>query len=150
MSQYQLTGVNPVETIVTSRSGDRTTGYPEISMNFSNVYTFSKGKLRGFKVGGTVLTSWRLGDYYYYPTGYTEIAERELFSRPVSARFNAIIGYTKRFKKVTWSTQVNIDNMFNNYEVLIRPNNIAGYAGVNGAIFTAQPRSYIWTNTFKF
>jgi hypothetical protein len=91
-----------------------------------------------------------LADYYYYPTGYTPIASRELFMRPPMAKFDAIAGYERRFKKVTWSTQINVTNVFNNYEVLIRPNNIAGLSGVNNAIWTAQPRAYAWTNTIKF
>jgi outer membrane receptor protein involved in Fe transport len=150
ISQYQLTGVTPLDKVVTSREGDRTTGYPEISVNFTNLYTVPGGKLKGFKIGGTANLSWRLADYYYYPNGYSPTATRELFVRPTQVRFDGIVGYERRFKKFTWTTQVNANNLFNNYQVLIRPNNITGFSGVNSAIWTAQPREYTWTNTIKF
>ncbi len=150
ISELQIAGITPADTIVTSRAGDRTTGYPELSFNFTNMYTFSSGLLKGFRAGGTVSVAWRRGDYYYYPDGYTPVARRELFSRPTEARLNAILGYERRLKRVTWSTQLNVDNVFNDYEVLIRPNAVVGYSGVNTAVFTAQPRTYTWTTTFKF
>jgi outer membrane receptor protein involved in Fe transport len=150
ISQFQLTGVTPVATIVTSRSGDRTTGYPEFSLNFTNMYTVSSGRLKGFRIGGTANFTWRLADYYYYPTGYSPVAEREIFMRPTLVKFDAIVGYERRFKKVTWSTQVNVTNLFDDYKVLIRPNNIAGFSGVNNALWNTQPRAYTWTNTIKF
>jgi hypothetical protein len=150
ISAIQVQGVSPADTIITSRAGDRTTGYPEFSMNFTNMYTFSQGALKGLRLGGTANLAWRRGDYYFYPDGYSPTARRELFSRPTSALFDAIVGYERRFGKITWSTQVNITNIFNDYEVLIRPNNIAGYAGINGAIFSNQPRDYVFTTTLKF
>ncbi|MBI5381922.1 MAG: TonB-dependent receptor plug domain-containing protein [Opitutae bacterium] len=150
ISQIQVTGVRPADNIVTSRAGDKTTGYPEMSFSFTNVYTVSTGLLRGLKVGGTVNLAWRRADYYYYPTGYSPTASREMFYRPTQALFNAILGYERRLKRVTWSTQLNIDNILNHYSVLIRPNNISGYAGISDALFTNQPREITWTNTIKF
>lgn len=151
ISSYQLTGLTLPGTIVTSQAGDHTTGYPELSFNFTNVYTFSNGLLKGFKAGGTASTSWRRGDYYYYPSGYSPSAKRELYSRPTSALFDLILGYERRLgRKFTWSTQLNVNNVFNHYTVLVRPNNITGYAGINTALFTNQPREYTWSNTFKF
>ncbi|MCX6951541.1 MAG: hypothetical protein NTV51_05060, partial [Verrucomicrobia bacterium] len=151
ISQYQLTGLSLPPTIVTSRSGDRTTGYPELSFNFTNVYTFSTGVLKGVKIGGTANVAWGRGDYYYYPTGYSPTADRQLYSRPTSALFDGILGYEHKLgRKFTWSTQLNINNLFNHYQVLVRPNNITGYSGINTALFTNQPREYTWTNTFKF
>jgi hypothetical protein len=46
--------------------------------------------------------------------------------------------------------QVNITNVFNDYEVLIRPNNDTGYSGINNALFSNQPRDYVFTTTLKF
>ncbi len=150
ISALQITGITPVDQIVTSRAGDHTTGYPEMSFSFTNVYTVPEGVFKGLKFGGTANVAWRLADYYYYPTGYTPTATRTLLYRPTKALFNAIIGYERRFQRFTWSTQVNIDNMFNNYGVFIRPNSITGYSGVNQAIWTNQPRKYTWTTSFKF
>ncbi len=150
ISKLQITGITPPDTIVTSRAGDHTTGYPEMSFNFTNVYTFSESFLRGFKVGGTANVAWRLADYYYYPNGYGPTATRTLLYRPTKALFHGIFGYEHRFKRVTWSAQVNVNNMFNNYSVFIRPNNISGYSGIDQAIWTNQPREYTFATTFKF
>jgi outer membrane receptor protein involved in Fe transport len=151
ISRYQLTGLTLPATIVTSQAGDRTTGYPELSFNFTNVDTVSTGVLRGFKVGGTASVFWRKGDYYYYPNGYSPTAARELYSRPTSALFDLIVGYERKLgRKFMFSTQLNVNNLFNHYEVLVRPNNITGYSGINTALFTNKPREYTWTNTIKF
>lgn len=148
--QPQIAGFTPVPEIVTSRVGDRTTGYPEYSLNFTNMYTFRNGPLKGFRLGGTVTAEWERGDFYYYPNGYGREAPRELFTWPFAVRFNGVFGYEKRFKHFTWSTQLNVTNMFNNYDILIRPNATLGFAGQKDAIFFGQPREYTWTNTFKF
>lgn len=150
ISMLQITGVTPPGTIVTSRSGDRTTGYPELSLNFTSMYTVPEGRFKGLKLGGTASFFWRKGDYYYYPDGYSPGARRELFSRPNSALFNAILGYQRKFSKVTWSVQVNVNNVLDDYDVLIRPNSINGFSGINGAIWTNQPREWTVSNTFRF
>jgi len=75
------------------QSGDHTTGYPELSFNFTNVYAFSEGTFKGVKIGGTARAFWSLGDYYFYPNGYSPTASRELYSRPTSALFDFILGY---------------------------------------------------------
>lgn len=150
MSQYQLTGVTPITEIVTSRAGDRTTGYPAMSFNLTSVYTVSSGALRGLKFGGTASVAWDTGDYYFYPNGYSPTATRELFRRPTSAQFDGILGYERKFGRFTWSTQVNVRNLLDHYKVVIRPNNITGWNGLNNAMLSAEPRSYVWTNTLSF
>jgi outer membrane receptor protein involved in Fe transport len=114
------------------------------------VYTVPRGIFKGLKLGGTANVAWGIADYYYYPTGYSPTATRTLLYRPTKALFNAIIGYERKFKKVTWSTQVNVDNVLNNYSVFIRPNKISGYGGINQAIWTNQPREWTWSSTVKF
>ena len=150
IARMQVTGVNPIDEIVATRAGDRTTGYPEFSGNFTNVYTVSSGWLRGLKFGGTVNVSWRTADMYYYPSGYSPTASRELFYRPTRAQFDGIFGYERKLGRVPWSTQLNVRNMFNHYQVLIRPNSLTGYAGSKSAFFTNQPREYTWSNTLRF
>ncbi|HVU32647.1 MAG TPA: TonB-dependent receptor [Opitutaceae bacterium] len=150
ISDLQLTGITPPDEIVTSRSGDHTTGYPEMSLNFTNVYVVPAGGLKGLKIGGTASFAWRLADYYYYPSGYRATATRTLLYRPTKVLFNGILGYERRFRNITWSVQLNIANMFNSYSVFIRPNSISGYAGIDQAIWTTQPRCYTLTTTFRF
>jgi hypothetical protein len=87
----------------------------------------------------------------YYPTGYAPTAVRELYSRPTVALLDLILGYEHKLgRKLSWSTQLNVTNLFNHYKVLVRPNNITGYSGINTALFTNQPREYTWSNTIKF
>ena len=148
--QPQIAGFTPVSDIITTRAGDLTTGYPEYSANFTSIYTFKRGTLRGFRAGGTVTAEWNRGDFYYYPEGYGRDASRELLTWPTQVRFNAIFGYERKFKRITWSTQVNVTNVFDDYDILIRPNATLGFAGQKDAVFIGQPREITWTNTFKF
>jgi S-adenosylmethionine synthetase len=72
IAKMQVTGVTPIDEIVATRAGDRTTGYPEFSCNFTNVYTVSSGLLRGLKLGGTVNISWRTADIEVLLHGQSE------------------------------------------------------------------------------
>jgi hypothetical protein len=40
--------------------------------------------------------------------------------------------------------------MFNDYAVVILPNETTGYAGPNAATFDQQPRDYVWSTTLSF
>ena len=138
-----LSGVAPAGTINVANGGDKTMGYPHYSVNFTNKYTFSRGWLSGASLGGTVGSSWKYDYYYYYPTGVPTVP-RQIFSAPNKTRIDLILGYTRKFKRVAWSTQLNISNLFNHYTVLILPNEITGWTDltrVNATLF-GQPRSY--------
>ena len=150
IARYQLRGVTPIPEIVVARRGDRTTGYPGLSLNYTALHTFAQGALKGVRLGGTANLAWKRADYYYYPAGYGPTAARTLFYRPTSALLDAIAGYQRRFGRIEWSTQLNVTNVLNHYSVLIRPNNITGYSGINNALFTNQPREWAWSNTFRF
>jgi hypothetical protein len=150
ISMLQITGVTPPDQIVTSRSGDHTTGYPKVSFSFTSMYTIGRGAFKGLKFGGTANVAWKIADYYYYPNGYSPTATRTLLYRPTKALFNAIVGYDKKFRKVTWSLQLNVNNVFDDYDVFIRPNNITGFSGINQAIWTNQPREWTLSTSFKF
>lgn len=147
-----LAGITVPGTILATRVGDKTTGYPELAMNMTHLYTFSEGWLKGIRVGGTVALSWGNRAYYYYPGAISLTAQRTLFYSPVQEQFNLIAGYSKKFRRVTWSTQINGDNLFNHYSVQVLPGATTGYntiASLN-ATFFQQPRVYTWTNSFKF
>ena len=137
--------------IRTSTAGDRTSGYPEFSFNFTNVYTFREGWLRGFRLGGSVLLGWRQASFYYFPGGVAiESGKQDLYAYPDQRRFDLITGYSRKFRRVTWSTQLNVSNLFNRYRVIIVPNITGGWLGPLNATLDQQPRSYQWTNTFSF
>ena len=90
---------------------------------------------------------------YYYP-GLTQAIPSQLqkFYYPTSVRFDLITGYSYRFRRFTFSSQVNVSNLFNSYRVLLFPNINSGFT-VPTAIrvnFYQQPRLYSWTNRISF
>jgi outer membrane receptor protein involved in Fe transport len=151
ISQIQINpGFAPSGTFITSRAGDVTTGYPGLSFNLTSVYTVPAGAFKGFDFGGTVLTGWKRNFYYYYTAPAGPGVPRNLFRQPTLFRVDPIVGYSRKFRRITWSSQLNITNVFNHYKILILPSPTAGYGGVNNATFDQQPRIYQWTNTLSF
>jgi outer membrane receptor protein involved in Fe transport len=141
----------PPGVLVVTSAGDIVGGAPRFSMSTVGVYTVPSGALKGFRIGGTGTFAWKTSMYYYYSQGITKItAPRVMFYQPTQALINGIFGWEHKFRKVNFSTQVNISNVFNHYHVLILPSYVGGYAGPNNATFDQQPRFYTWTNTVKF
>lgn len=139
--------------ILAAQSGDSTAGYPEFSANFTNLYTFDAGWMKGIQVGGTVSASWRNRRYYYYPDGYNGGAgRRELLMAPNLFRLDLILGYTRRFSRVTFTSRVNVSNLFNHYKVVLLPDINTGWTEPTqiDAAFFGQPRTVVWTNTIHF
>ena len=148
-------GFTPGGTIVTNVAGEKSTGYPTYSVVFTNHYTFSQGWLKGFSIGETVSLGWGYRQFYYFPNALTDPnnSPRALFSWPTQARFDGIFGYRRKIgKKLEFSTQVNIGNIFNHYHVLILPNFTTGWtaAAIKDATFDQQPRTWLFTNTVSF
>lgn len=146
-------GFKPPGEIVTNVAGEKSTGYPVYSMVFTNHYTFSQGWMKGFSVGQTVSLGWGYRQFYYYPNGLADPSNspREMFLWPTQVRFDGILGYTRKIgRKLEFSTQVNIGNLFNRYHVLILPNFTAGWSGIKDATFDQQPRTWLWSNTISF
>jgi hypothetical protein len=133
-------------------SGDQTFGYPQFSANLTSVYTFSQGFLKGVDAGGTVSGSWKALQYYYYPNGYTPTATRLPFYAPTSGRADLILGYAHKFGRFVWRSQLNVNNLLNHYDVVIRPNQTTGFGTQSSltAAFYGEPRSYQWTNSVRF
>lgn len=53
-----LAGISTPGTIVATRVGDKTTGYPECSVSVTNLYSFAgENPLKGVQVGGTISAS---------------------------------------------------------------------------------------------
>lgn len=161
ISQLQLNrtlaGIVTPGTIVATRVGDKTAGYPERSLTFTNNYQFSgDGPLRGFSVGGTASLAWRNRSFYYYATPLTSAnaltLRRTLLYSPDGRQFNVHLAYGRKFGRYQWSTQLNVNNLFNRYEMRLVPNGATGFNNLNGitATFYQQPRGYVWTNTIKF
>lgn len=146
-------GFRPPGTIVTNVAGESSTGYAKYSFVFTNNYTFSRGWLKGVSVGGTASLGWQFRHYYYYPNGLADPANspRELFLWPTQARFDGLLGYRRKLgHRYEFVTQLNVNNMFNRYHVLILPNFTTGWSGIKDATFDQQPRTWLWSNTLNF
>jgi hypothetical protein len=131
----------PPGTITVLREGERNTGAPKFSVNLTNIYTFDRGLLSGWRVGGTARMAWQSIYYFYYTNGVTPTVRPVPHYKPNLAMFDAIVGYQRKFRRFDWSVQANVYNMFNRYEVKMFPNAVSGWAGPNGANFSDNPRS---------
>jgi len=147
--------------ILVSATGDVTIGYPKYSFNSTGVYTFSEGSLRGFRVGGTLSSLLQRRGYYYYPTGVSSVDPlnpnkgRTLFTYPNMTTFNLISGYAWKLGRWSVSTQLNVNNLFNHYNILVLPNLGTGWVvtpGSAGLIGTMDgtPRTYVLSNRLNF
>ena len=158
ISAYQLlpslSNVSPAGVIYGAPTGGRTFGYPEFAFNLTSVYELPYGPLKGLELGGTVSANWRyIISYYYNGLGAaTSESALQQFSYPTRWQFDAILGYTRKFGRFTYHTQLNVFNLFNHYDVLIYPNVSSGFGTVTSlsANFDAQPRMYAWSNSLKF
>jgi outer membrane receptor protein involved in Fe transport len=133
------------------RAGERTVGYPQLAANLTSVYTLDSGFAKGIHLGGTLSGQWRYTQFYYYPNGIATL-QKTSFQAPTKFTADFIGGYTHRFKHVTWSGQLNVVNMFNNYRVLILPNQSTGWT-VNSSLratFFGAPRTTSLSSSLRF
>jgi hypothetical protein len=144
-----IPGAIPVAT-----AGEHTIGYPEIGVDFTSVYTLDRGALKGVELGGTVRLSWKNRAYYYYPQGVGNGGgfSPVQFFQPDGAQFDPIVGYTRRFGRFTFTSTLNIQNVFNHYHVVFYPDPVTGWSNPANisAAFDQQPRTYLWTNVIRF
>ena len=141
----------PPGTIVVTKAGDAVSGFPRVSMNFIGVYTIPDGIFKGVRLGGTTSLAWKTSLYYYYPQGVAAInSSRIMFYDPTEAYFTGIIGYSHKFRKVNFSTQLNINNIFNHYHLLLLPSYVNGWSSQVNATLDQSPRYYTWSSTISF
>jgi outer membrane receptor protein involved in Fe transport len=152
LSKMQYTWSDPNHTggqTIVARKGEATVGYAQYTFNLTQFYTFTSDNwLKGVGVGGTVSSGFNYRTYFYAsPDG-----SRNLYAAPNLTTVNGILSYSRKFKRTTWQTQVNVSNVFNHYIVDILPNNGSGYTNGQNlqATYYGQPRVYSWTNTFSF
>ncbi len=140
-------------------AGDKTNGYARYSLSFTNHYQFEQeGWLRGLGILTTVNANYGFRSHYYPVFGPGQVAgttpfnqlERRLYVRPTIATVNLGLSYShKVFKRYTWSTQVNVDNAFNHYQLLFPPST-SGNPPYNNYVRTTEPRVWTWTNSVAF
>jgi len=141
----------PVGTIPIMTSGDQVQGYPQIAVNYESVYTFDRGPLKGLRAGGAFQGMWKYSAFYYYPVGLSNNpTNRALYAWPTRTLFTGIFGYDWAYRRYRISHQLNVNNVFNHYHIVIIPNYINGWAGPNNATFDTQPRSYVFSTRVSF
>jgi outer membrane receptor for ferric coprogen and ferric-rhodotorulic acid len=152
LSKMQYNWSDPNHTngqTIVARKGEATVGYAQYTLNLTQFYTFNSDNwMKGIGLGGSVSTGFKYRTYFYNsPDG-----SRNLYSAPTITTVNGIFSYQRKFKRVGWQTQVNINNLFNHYKVDILPNNGSGFTNPQNlqATFYGQPRTWMWTNTFSF
>ena len=124
-----------------------------ITFNYTSVYSFESGLLRGFKIGGSYQGAWKRGVFYYYPDTIARgPSNRALFRWPTQCTFQGIAGYDWKWRRTKVSTQINVSNLFNHYRIMIIPALNGGYSAATGldATFLDQPRAYTVSTRISF
>jgi outer membrane receptor protein involved in Fe transport len=145
--------IPPPGIIPVSIAGDKTVGYPKYSAIATAMYSFDQGFTKGIRLGGTLSISRQNRGFYYYPNGVAADpakAGRTVYMLPNMTTFNLIAGYSWKLGKLPISSQLNINNMFNHYGVLILPNPTTGWVGPLIGTLNGIPRTWVWTNTLTF
>ena len=143
--------VAPPGTITGANAGDVTVGYPKFSMNLTNSYSFETGLLKGLQVGGSVRMTARYAQYFYYVNGVSPSSPRVPFYAPNSTLFELILGYTRKYRRVTYHAQLNVSNLLNHYHVVLLPGQYTGYTATGtDAAFNTEPRAFTLSNTLSF
>jgi outer membrane receptor protein involved in Fe transport len=148
-TSHQLGWLSPFPNgeVELTREGEPTTGYAKYNINWTNNYDFTNDLLRGFSVGGTVF--YRLENRLFNYTDQADGNKRKTFYLPESVSFNLGISYKKRIsKKIEWTSRLNVANIFNNYQVVLLPDENTGQRV--RARFSAEPRTWSWTNSLSF
>jgi hypothetical protein len=145
-------GFTPPEKLTAIVAGERTAGYPTYSATMTSMYTFrGDGWLKGFRVGGTVSSFWDRLAYYYYPNISLSL-DRTMFRTPNRWQADLILGYEKKFRRVNWSTQLNVYNLSDDYEWILTPSSVTGWRTISsiGTSMIGAPRTWQLSSSFSF
>ena len=136
--------------LVVAKKGESTVGYAKYNFNITQFYNFTGDNLlKGFGVGGTMAVGMQNRSFYYNAPG----GLRFRYQSPDTWQANLILSYRHKLgKRFGFTTQVNIDNVFNHYVLATPPNDGSGMT-VPANLFVSfygQPRLYRWTNSVSF
>lgn len=157
VSAIQYNYVNPNNGVITVvAAGDKNTGINEYSFNLQNSYSFDGGALKGLSVFFDVQSTVRNRAYYTitFPTGSTNTLQgvRSLYRMPDNVVCGLGLAYKRKLPgalgRLTWSTQLNIRNLFDQSDVVIMPN-VTNSAQLRARLDN-QPRQFIWSNSISF
>jgi outer membrane receptor protein involved in Fe transport len=157
LSAIQYNYTSPSGGVITVvKSGDKNTGINEYSFNFQNNYSFDSGMLKGLSIFFDANAKLKDRSYYTitFPAGSTNTLQgvRSLYSKPDIVIYGLGVAYKLklpgRLNKLTWSTQLNVKNLFDKSDVLIMPLNTN--SSQLRATLSADPRQVIWSNSISF
>lgn len=134
---------------VVQRKGDATVGYPAFRFNYTTYYTFTEGWLKGLRPGGNIAFAADNRTYWYA----TPDRVRHLYASSLeNPTVNAFLSYSHKFGRYAYSTQLNVNNLFNHYQLNFTPNNGTGFtnAASVGISYSGEPRLWVWTNSIGF
>jgi len=147
IAQHQLGFTPPTPVFLARRGGERTTGYPRHSFSLTSMYDFREGRLRGASLGINGRADFDAIRYYYNDAAAGNL--RRALKGNDMAILNLIARYQfKLGRRFAWSTQVNVNNVFNVQKLEIYPNAATGVP--DNAGFRNDPLTWVWTNTLKF
>ncbi len=138
---------------VLSKSGEPTIGHPLYRFVWTNAYQFTETRLRGLVVGATITWDHDKRTYWYTePDGKGGNIRKLYKEAELPPIWKAFARYSRKVGRYMFTTQINVDNMFNAYKVDLRPSGTTGFTVENaiGATFVGEPRAYFWTNTVSF
>ena len=147
ISQHQLGFVPPTPTFLARRGGERTVGFPRHSFSLTSMYDFKEGWLKGFSVGVNGRADFDNIRYYYNDVAAGNV--RRTLKAADAALLNLIVRYQFKFgRRLQFTTQVNLNNVFDTQKLEIYPNVATGLA--DNAGFRNDPIGWVWTNTVRF
>lgn len=80
---------------------------------------------------------------------FTNAAGQRVLKRfPDQLQTSLLVGYSRRIGRFTWSSQLNVNNVFDEISVIRLPD--LGSGRILDARRDASPRAYSWTNTVNF
>ena len=158
ISAIQYTFTSPHGgTVTVVSAGEKNTGINEYSFNFQNSYEFSEGGLKGLSIFFDARSTIKNRAYYTirFPTASTGNAfqgVRELYRMPDNIVYGLGLSYKRKLPGalggLTWSTQLNIRNLFDRSNVIVMPSNTN--AVQLRARLDNQPRQFVWSNSIAF
>jgi outer membrane receptor protein involved in Fe transport len=137
-----------------SEKGEPVVGNPKYRITFTSTYDVTRSWLKGLTLGSSIRWDIQKSTYWYRePVPNSNLFARKLYSEvAINPQVDPFIRYSRKFRRVTFSTQVNVYNILNRYKVDLRPDVTTGFSTEAniGATFVGEPRSYAWTNTIRF
>jgi hypothetical protein len=143
ISRHQLGFISPTNgRYKVFQGGDDTTPNSQRSASINTNYALTTTAFRGLSFGGTA--QWR-GNLRQ---GYITVANvRRLYLYPDSTRIDLRLAYERKFKRFRWTTQLMVQNVFGDQNYL-EETTVTGAA--NDIEIRDIPRTFVWTNTFRF